>query len=194
MGKRTLTLFFGLARTKSKTEIITSLSSWILSLGGKPQLSVYFFSPGIILIGFLLSDPLRCMQSFLRSLCWPCWSMTTTWWEGTIWSERHALTWRTDSTADTEPPVESRQSTACKSRQLFPALMCQVVDVTALFRNCPKWVGIRSFELCPSLLVSQSWLQCLERLSEANRASDKTVQRQRSGRASIQSWTHHCGQ
>lgn len=34
MGKRTLTLFFGLARMKSETEIITSLNSWIQSLGG----------------------------------------------------------------------------------------------------------------------------------------------------------------
>lgn len=34
MGKRTLTLLFGSARMKSKTETTTSLSSWILCLGG----------------------------------------------------------------------------------------------------------------------------------------------------------------
>lgn len=36
---------------------------------GRYDHSFYFFKPGIILIRFLLSDPLRCMQSFLRSLC-----------------------------------------------------------------------------------------------------------------------------
>lgn len=34
MGRRTLTLFFGSAKTKSKTETTTSLNSWILCLEG----------------------------------------------------------------------------------------------------------------------------------------------------------------
>ena len=56
---------------------------------------------------------MRCRQHSLRTLCCQWWSMTMTWWEETTWSGRPALTWRTDSTADTEPPVESPLSTVC---------------------------------------------------------------------------------
>lgn len=66
----------------------------------------------------LLPDLLRCRQHFLRSLCCQCSSMTTTWWEGTIWLERPALTLRTDITANTEAPVDSLLSIVCKPGRL----------------------------------------------------------------------------
>lgn len=119
MGKRTRTLLFALAKMKSKTETTTSLNNSTLCLEGR-----YSFcwlnswarcsSHTTLLTPLLrLPDLLRCRQHFLRILCCQCWSMTMTWWEGTTWSERPALTWRTDSSAGTGPPVDSPPSTVC---------------------------------------------------------------------------------
>ena len=77
---------------------------------------------------------LRSRPRSQRSPCSPCWSTTMTWLGRTTSLVRPGLTWRTASTANTEPSVACRVSLRCKFLFLWSLCWCPEAAAQALGR------------------------------------------------------------
>lgn len=126
-----------------------------------------------------------------------CPSTTGTWWEPTTWSEKPNLTWKTVSTANTEPRVELHGTTPCKTTtptctlQCFRALFERGLSYRIFWTTSHTFLS--SFDTTDGLIYFipnffKPWLQCLERPHETNPDPGKAVQGPQSGLSSVWTW------